>query len=159
MAERARSGEYVDCHVWLFTPDTFLAQLRDLRRMGLSSWYVEQQRATLRDDLEFLVRLRRIPRGVDGRADPDGELAPGLRADWVEEESLGRRARDLGLEERVADLETQVARRGNRIRKLVGKNKRLRKRLKRAQSQSAAPGPEASKLSRGLASARRRLGG
>ena len=157
MAERARGGEYVDCHVWLFTPDTFLSQLRDLRRLGFSSWYVEQQRATLRDDLEFLVRLRRIPRGVDSRVDPDGELAPGLRPDWVEEESLGRRARELGLEERVADLETQVTRRGNRIRKLVRKNKRLRKRLERAQD--GGPSRPTGGLSGRLASARRRLGG
>jgi len=155
MAEQARGGEYVDCHAWLFTPDTFLAQLRDLRRLGFSSWYVEQQRSTLRNDLEFLVRLRRIPRGADATVDPPAELAPAIRPDWVDEENLGRRARELGLEERVAELEAQVARRGARIRKLVRKNKRLRKRMARIVQRPPEPGGLSSRLS----AARRRLRG
>jgi SAM-dependent methyltransferase len=159
MAESARAGEYVDCHAWLFTPDTFLDQLRDLRRLGVSSWYVEQQRSTLPNDLEFLVRLRRIPRGVDVRVDPPGELAPALRADWTEEELLGRRAGELGLEERVPELEAQVARRGVRIRKLVRKNKRLRKRVARLQARGRSAAPPPGKLRSRLGAARRRLRG
>ena len=35
--ERTRSGEYVDSHVWLYTPETFLHQMRELRLLGLST--------------------------------------------------------------------------------------------------------------------------
>ena len=40
--ERSLGGDYVDCHVWLFTPESFLRQMRELRRGGHSTWYVEK---------------------------------------------------------------------------------------------------------------------
>ncbi len=76
--ERSRGGEYVDCHVWLFTPESFLRQMRELRRGGHSSWYVEKIIPTKPDDVEFNVVMRRLPRGADQRMDPEGEIAPEL---------------------------------------------------------------------------------
>lgn len=82
---RTRDGEYVDCHVWTFTPDLFLTQLRDLRLSGLSAWSVEELVPTPRDELEFYVRLRRVPRGVDAAvADLPDELGPAdERPHWM----------------------------------------------------------------------------
>ena len=39
--DRARSGEYIDSHVWLFTPGSFLEQIIELRTLGLSEWKVQ----------------------------------------------------------------------------------------------------------------------
>lgn len=82
--ERRRNGEYVDAHVWMFTPDSFLAQMSELRRLGHSSWFVESIAPTTRNTLEFLVRMRRIPCGADATIDPEGEVLPsGSAPDWV----------------------------------------------------------------------------
>jgi hypothetical protein len=62
---RAKAGEYVDSHVWTFTPDTFIQQLVELRDLGLSPWAIERLRPTRRGKLEFFVVLTRLPR--DGR--------------------------------------------------------------------------------------------
>ena len=40
--QRTLKGEYVDSHVWLFTPDTFLRQFRELRLSGRSDWFVDE---------------------------------------------------------------------------------------------------------------------
>ena len=37
MVEQARAGEYVDAHVWTFTPESFREQLAELARLGLCS--------------------------------------------------------------------------------------------------------------------------
>ena len=109
--ERRRSGEYVDAHVWIFTPDSFLAQLAELRRLGHSSWFVESIAPTTRNTLEFLVRMRRIPRDADATRDPDTEvLASGLGPDWV----VGQHA-----------AEAQVRRLRKRIRRLQDRIKTM----------------------------------
>jgi hypothetical protein len=61
---RSGGGEYVDCHVWLFTPDSFVAQLRTLARLGRIDFTVHAVSSTGLDDLEFFVTLRRLPRGL-----------------------------------------------------------------------------------------------
>lgn len=60
--DRARSGEYVDCHVWLFRPSTFIEQVNELGRLGLSELVVETVRNTRPGQLEFYAVLRRLPR-------------------------------------------------------------------------------------------------
>ncbi|WP_028651661.1 class I SAM-dependent methyltransferase [Nocardioides halotolerans] len=76
--QRTLRGEYVDCHVWLFTPESFLRQMRELRRGGHSSWYVEQIVPTRPDDVEFYAIMRRVPRGTEARMDPEAEIVPQL---------------------------------------------------------------------------------
>ena len=60
--ELARQGHYVDCHVWVFTPDELVAQLADLSELGLLDFAVEYLMPTPVDDIEFTLVLRRLPR-------------------------------------------------------------------------------------------------
>ena len=76
--ERSLGGDYVDCHVWLFTPESLLRQMRELRRGGHSSWYVERIIPTKPDDVEFQALLRRVPRADEARMDPEDEIVPQL---------------------------------------------------------------------------------
>ena len=106
--ERAREGEPVDVRVWVFTPDTFLRQLRELRLLGLSSWYVEELVPTDRDDSEFRARLHRIPRYADPAGAQPGEVvATDDRPEWVEQQ--GGRQHSEALAQRVGELEGLLA--------------------------------------------------
>lgn len=58
----ARSGEYTDCHVWLFTPDSFVDQLGELNRLDLVPFVIDGLTPTQPGDMEFFVRLRRLAR-------------------------------------------------------------------------------------------------
>ena len=81
--ERTLAGEYVDCHVWLFTPTSFLRQLHELRVTGRSEWFVERW-SRPRRDLEFRVVMRRLPRGSATAGDRRSEvLAEGDMPDWL----------------------------------------------------------------------------
>ena len=102
---RTLKGEYVDSHVWLFTPDTFLRQLRELRLSGRSEWFVDEIVPTPRDDIEFRVRLRRIPRGSDATVEdyPGEVVAEGERPEWVEQQASWHRADTL--QDRITTLE------------------------------------------------------
>lgn len=84
--EQARAGSYVDSHVWLFTPGTFLEQLVELRTLGLSQWRVESLVPTRPDELEFYAVLRRLPRSGDWPTELfEEEPRPGTMPDWVAE--------------------------------------------------------------------------
>lgn len=65
-ADRARAGEYVDCHVWVWSPDELVEQLGELVELGLHSFVIEAVIATTRNDNEFYLRLRRRRRDEDG---------------------------------------------------------------------------------------------
>ncbi len=58
------TGGYIDSHVWTFTPAEFVEQLDELGTLGYCNFVVARIEPTLVDDLEFLVLLRRIPRGA-----------------------------------------------------------------------------------------------
>ncbi|MGY2874220.1 hypothetical protein ACVW00_001410 [Marmoricola sp. URHA0025 HA25] len=117
--ERARAGEYVDCHVWMFTPESFVQQLVELRILGLSDWYVETL-LPVSHDLEFHVVLRRVPEGQKpedyGFSEPkvDLDLPDWLHAEWAtgrELTTLRRRLRkarkaNQRLRSRVEALES-----------------------------------------------------
>jgi Methyltransferase domain len=129
---RAQAGEYVDSHVWTFTPDSFIQQLIELRDLGLSPWAIERLRPTRRGQLEFFVVLTRLPR--DGRGTEEilaGEKGPHAQMpDWVWQRaqldrrverqqeqlsklkaSLKRRDRQLGrLKRELARKETELSR-------------------------------------------------
>lgn len=81
--EDVRRGEYHDVHVWTFTPQSFLEQIKILRQLGLISWYVKRIEPTKRNRLEFKVELQRVPEDVDASiAEP--ELDSDL-PDWLED--------------------------------------------------------------------------
>lgn len=89
--EKARDGEYVDCHVWTFTDKDFVEVIDELREMNLTSWWVKDILPTPEKQLEFYVVLARGPRpeGVEPVAAP---TAP----DWfAEQRELHRRIRRL----------------------------------------------------------------
>jgi SAM-dependent methyltransferase len=113
--EAAEAGEYVDCHVWLFSPDSFLQQLHDLRASGLSSWYVERLEPTPRNDLEFRVLLRRLPRGSDAIAPLDAEVTSPLRLPaWLHES----RVQVDELDAKVRRLQARLDRRNTELARL-----------------------------------------
>lgn len=121
--EESIAGRYVDCHVWIFTAELFLEQMRELRRTGLSSWMVEALEPAGPGVEEFRVKMRRLPRSADATADVPGEVQPAHeRPDWLEQIMLGDRV--PALERRVAVLEDRLERRRT-------KNETLRRRLKR----------------------------
>ena len=107
---RARSGDYVDSHVWLFTPGAFLEQIIELRTLGLSEWRVEQFQTTRSNSHEFYAVLRRLPRGgwdADLIAD---EPPAGAMPDWILAEHE--------TSTRLADAERQLASRDAELAKL-----------------------------------------
>ena len=53
---------YVDCHVWLFTPQSFVDQLAELARLDLITFVVDRIVPTAHNELEFYALLRRLPR-------------------------------------------------------------------------------------------------
>ncbi len=65
MYRRALAGEYMDCHVWLFTPRSFVRQLEILIHLGLCDFVVADIHPTARNDLEFFVTLERLGRELD----------------------------------------------------------------------------------------------
>jgi hypothetical protein len=134
--ERTLAGEYVDCHVWLFTPDSFLRQIHELRVTGHSQWSVERLEPTPRHDLEFRVVMRRIPRGQDATAPQlDEQRSESNVPDWLELEARGLRAK--GLDKKVARLERRVLRLRAKSDQQAARTRRLRRRLKAAE----APAP------------------
>lgn len=120
----ARAGEYVDSHVWVFTPDSLLEQLHELRRLGLVAWYVDELRPTPRNELEFRVRLRRIPRGTDPAApQPDEVPLPSDLPGWLHDEHATRAA--------LADAQQRLARAERRLRRTRAELRTARRRLRR----------------------------
>lgn len=59
----AMSGDYVDCHVWTFVPETFRDQLAELYELGLTDLVVETLIPTEHGQLDFYAVLRR-PEGT-----------------------------------------------------------------------------------------------
>jgi hypothetical protein len=109
--------DYVDAHVWLFTPTEFVEQLHELRVIGRSQWYVEEVFPTPRNDIEFMVRLRRLARGADSRGPVDGELLPtNIRPDWLEDRA--RTGQLKVLRKRVRKLRARVTQRSAQVQRL-----------------------------------------
>jgi Methyltransferase domain len=149
--EEGRSGTYVDCHVWLFTPESFLEQMHELRTIGESSWIVDSMHPTRHHQIEFMVRLRRIPRGQDPKSEQPGELiATSTLPDWLAERGHGR-ARVAVVESEleaarreVRQLERRLARRDAALAKvrkrLVGQRQRIQRLRRRAEQAEAQVG-------------------
>jgi hypothetical protein len=109
--------DYVDAHVWLFTPDELVEQFHELRAIGRSQWYVAEVFPTPRNDIEFMVRLRRLARGADSRGPVEGELLPtNTRPPWLEDRA--RSGQVKVLRRRVRKLRANLSRRRNQLRRL-----------------------------------------
>ncbi|GEK22285.1 class I SAM-dependent methyltransferase [Cellulomonas xylanilytica] len=83
LARRAE-GEYIDVHVWTFTPTSFAQQVAELAWLGAVDFTATQVTATARNELEFYARLERIPRGAS--ADERAALAAGAVRHVADEE-------------------------------------------------------------------------
>ena len=57
-------GRYVDCHVWLFTPDEFAANVAELGQLGVIDFYLDRIVPTERNEIEFYAVLKRLPRNL-----------------------------------------------------------------------------------------------
>jgi hypothetical protein len=128
------AGEYVDCHVWLFTPQSFVEQMHELRAAGLSKWYVEQIEATPEHDIEFKVVMRRLPRGTDSTAPCEGEvLSDETIPDWMAAtaEAHDLRAEVLRLSRALTTSERYSARLERRLTEKTARLGRLRQTVQR----------------------------
>ncbi|QNG35989.1 methyltransferase domain-containing protein [Geodermatophilaceae bacterium NBWT11] len=79
LAAHAGTSDYIDCHVWLFTPTELVDQLSVLASLGLLDFVVEDVLPTAVDDLEYYVTLRRLPRTLSD-VDRSRRLAEGFTA-------------------------------------------------------------------------------
>jgi SAM-dependent methyltransferase len=121
--EKARAGEYVDAHVWAFTPGTLLEQLIELREIGVSEWIVQSYTVTKRNENEFFMVLRRLPRGggwapelLAGEPKPEHPM-PDWLVEWVE------------LRAKKTQLQDRLRRRNKQVAKLQAEVARLREEL------------------------------
>jgi Methyltransferase domain len=64
LAEVRDEGHYVDCHVWLFTPAEFAAQIDELGQLKVIDFYTDRIVPTERDGMEFFAVLKRLPRNL-----------------------------------------------------------------------------------------------
>ena len=97
--DRARQGEYIDCHVWTYTDRSFPEIIAELGRLGLTGWSVETLMPVPESDIEFYVVLRRGPSA-------EIPATPGL-PDFVEHR--------VELQEEVARLREVVEDQRNRL--------------------------------------------
>jgi hypothetical protein len=104
--QESRDGRYVDCHVWTFTPGSFVEQLAELARLELCDFVIETVSPTAENQLEFYVSLRRLPRNL-----PQAEVAE-LRSGGIlelaDEYPVSDAAR-AGSERLAAESERHVA--------------------------------------------------
>jgi hypothetical protein len=71
----ASTDEYFDVHCWTFTPASFVATLRTLYRIGLTSFRVKEFAPTIPNELEFFCALERLPRALDDEQRRQQQLA------------------------------------------------------------------------------------
>jgi SAM-dependent methyltransferase len=64
MLERSRGGEYMDSHVWLFTPAEFVEQMSVLSQLGLLDFVLINIIPTAPGELEYYVTLEHLPTGI-----------------------------------------------------------------------------------------------
>ncbi|MEO9324933.1 methyltransferase domain-containing protein [Nocardioides sp. C4-1] len=119
----ARSGEYVDAHVWTFTPGSLVEQLVELRALGLSRWRVETYTETRQDELEFFVVLRQLPAGEDWSDLLRDEPVPDVdMPDWL--------AAEVRLRGQLHQAHQRLRRRRDRIARLEHRLGRAESRLR-----------------------------
>lgn len=114
LREAALRGEYVDSHVWVFSPAEFVAQLDELGELDLCDFSVESVLPTARNELEFNVVLRRVPRDASSdqrtaiRRAALASLDTGANLDALDEIDVGDEQTKKSME--VSQLEAQLIR-------------------------------------------------
>jgi hypothetical protein len=66
--EIRKTGEYVDSHCWVFTPDSFLKILVDISILNLCHFEVVKFHRTEENSIEFFVSLRKLPPDLTAEA-------------------------------------------------------------------------------------------
>ncbi len=118
----AEADEYIDVHCWAFTPSSFLATLRTLFRLGLTSFRVASFTPTLPNELEFFCALERMP--SDGLAPQDrieAQLAS-LPPDAADGNRPADAARAMVLSAREARVVEAKRRAVGAVRRVLGKS-------------------------------------
>jgi hypothetical protein len=119
----SESDEYVDVHCWTFTPESFIATLRTLFRLGLTSFRVASFTPTLPNELEFFCALERLPRAMS----PDDRQAAQLASlDTAEVTASGSAngTHVMALSEREVRLVEAKRRAATAVHRLLGKVRR-----------------------------------
>ena len=153
--ERARAGEYVDSHVWTFTPQTILEQLIELRELDLSSWLVKDLRPTRKNSLEFYLVLERLPRdgkGVSELLADEPRPAIGMPDQLADHAALHRELEATRAQLKVARRRLKNARgllkhKNERIARLQARTARLQARLAGAPPKAGAARAPAARAS------------
>ena len=158
---RVRDGEYVDAHVWTFTPGSFIDLIEDLDRLGLIDLTIREIVPTAQGQLEFYVVLDRIPRGSAPAAAqatrqrgtesararvPSEQFSQAHHLLILEnqrtQDELARLQEELvGVQRKLARLQGALTTKRERLRKARAQRDRLRRRLRRAQRMLEAPPP------------------
>ncbi|HCB06534.1 MAG TPA: methyltransferase domain-containing protein [Nocardioides sp.] len=141
---RSLGGEYIDSHVWLLTPESFIHHLHELRVGGWSSWIVEKVIPTPTYELEFQAVLRRLPRDAETTGQVDGEILPTYeRPIWVTD--IGSTSAGEALAQRIEKLEARLESKNDTLRQLRRKVRSQRRKLQRLDG-GATPAPAATGL-------------
>jgi hypothetical protein len=136
--ERARSGEYIDSHVWTFTPGELVDVLDDLGRLGVLDFAIRDIFATPRNELEFTILLTRIPRGTDpiaaaelreqGRRRAEAAI-PAETVPYPQQVMLDEHARTL---DELSNARAELQRSQADVVRLQRQVRRMRRRLRAA---------------------------
>jgi SAM-dependent methyltransferase len=73
LAQASEGTEYLDAHVWVWTPQELVDQLATLASLDLIDFTVASLIPTPEEEIEFFLTLKRLPRGSE----------PGQRADLL----------------------------------------------------------------------------
>jgi len=124
----AQQGNYVDSHVWTFTPSSFAEQLGELGELGMCDFVIEKIVPTAENQLEFFAVLRRLPRGLPSEeiADLQASQVLELMDDDSIESRLRAESERLALE--VARLQAEL---DDRVPGTGARNKELEEELTR----------------------------
>ena len=135
---RVRSGQYVDVHVWTFTPGSFVELVEDLGRLDVVDLTIRDILPTAQGQIEFYVVLDRLPRGTSPAA---AETTRRRRAESARAQvpsELLSRGHQLLLdenrrrEEEASQLRNELAAAQARLDRLHAQRDRLRRRLRQA---------------------------
>lgn len=130
-----QSGEYIDTHCWVFTPQSFLGALDIGSQVGVLPFEIAAMFPTPAYSHEFFVSLRRLPDTATAEEQRAAFLASLARfRDTREEDSLGHD--EMGYRLKAAETEIDALRRSTSwrvtapLRKLGALARRVRQRLR-----------------------------
>lgn len=134
--EEAKSGRYVDTHVWTMTPGEFVGLVEELGELGLVDFRIDALVPTPWKRLEFYAVLRRQHRGMDETAAATQRLqsVDATRRTLPEEASS---AAHHALMREHKRLQARLGRRREELKKARADLRRERRRNSRLKKQLA----------------------